>query len=276
MGLAGSAARWVALVVLVGSAAAAGASVGSGGQDSPRRGGSAAVTMTEAPPQHATHPAASRPQPLVRVPLVTPGDGVDPNGPPFVGVVQFLVAPDGFVRDARWMGAAPPAANAILARARRWVWEPARDSTGTAVVATTSMRVKSTPEALLIDRPDSTMGEILGAANYANVKVVDPAGKGTQRDMNPLQLAHVLADWISEDKAYAGPDPWKTRHPLHFDARIEFDGPGGKLQADFARADAWMQVTTKDRVLFVPYLPIRARIDEAFAKLFPDSSAVKR
>jgi len=278
VGLAGGGMRRTSVAVGLALGLALGLAWASAGSaaDPPHRGGSATTPMTEVPLDRPATPAASKAQPIVRVPLVAPGDPIDPNGPPFVGIVQFFIGADGFVRDARFVGPPMAATRAIVTRARRWVWEPARDAHGQPVESATMLRVKATPDAVLIDRPDSTLGHVLGAANYANVKVVRADGTGAQRDINPLQLAHVFADWISEDKAYAGADPWHARCPVRFDAAISFEGPGGNLRADFARGCAWMQVTTKDRVLFVPYGPIRARIDAAFAKLFADSSAAAR
>src|SRR5262245_34341490 len=91
-----------------------------------------ALCMASALPRSAdvgSAPSAARSaSPVVQVPLVQPSDGVDPAGPPFLGVVRMHVDADGFVGQVSSTGLAARDTSRILARARRWIWQPAHDS----------------------------------------------------------------------------------------------------------------------------------------------------
>src|SRR5439155_22151021 len=82
-----------------------------------------------------------------------------------------------------------------------------------------------------------------------------------RRELDPLIFAHTVAGWLSDPRAFDGPDPWSSRCTPRFDANVVFDGPGGTLRVDVARGCDWLQVSTRSRVLFVPYRPIRERVD---------------
>jgi TonB family protein len=119
---------------------------------------------------------------VVRVPLIQPADAIDESGPPYLGALQFRIAADGFVREARFSGPAPANAAIVLARAQRWWWQAATDSASNAVESASTMRVPARAGALAIARPDSVLGRVLGQASVASVSMEDAAGAVRRRE----------------------------------------------------------------------------------------------
>lgn len=215
----------------------------------------------------ASASAATPATAVVRVPLVQPTDAVDESGPPFLGILQFRIGADGFVRETRFLSGAPPNAATVLARAQRWWWQPATDSSGNAVAALSTIRVPARAGALVIARPDSALGAVLGQASVASVSMEDSSGVLRRRAVDPLVLTRSVADWLSDPHAFDGPDPWRTNRAPRFDAHVAFDGPAGILRIDIDRGGDWMLITTTDRFLPVAYRAIHARVESDLAKI---------
>jgi TonB family protein len=222
-----------------------------------------AFSVQGSPTTNGSTPATA----VVRVPLIQPTDAIDESGPPFLGLLQFRIGADGFVKESRFLGPAPPNAATVLARAQRWWWQPATDSSGNAVAALNTIRVPARAGALVIARPDSALGAVLGQASVASVSVEDSSGVLRRRAVDPIVFAHVLGEWLSDPKAFGGPDPWRTNRAPHFDAHVAFDGQAGVLRIDIDRGGDWMLITTANRFLPVAYRAIHARVESDLAKI---------
>jgi len=226
------------------------------------------LRFTASGPDVGAGASATGPVAIVRVPLTPWPDGFDPHEPPFLGTVQVHVGTDGFVRAAHFTRDAPAESTEILARARRWLWQPARDASGRTIESWTTLRVRARPDAALLERPDSALGDVLAQANSVIATAQRPDSTIVRRALDPLIFAHTVAGWLSDPHAFAGPDPWRAGCTPRFDANIVFDGRGGTLRVDFARGCDWMQVSTGSRVLFVPYRPIRDRVEAELTRVF--------
>jgi TonB family protein len=220
----------------------------------------------------------AKPIPVLREPLVQPGDGVDAAGPPFLGTIGVRIGADGLVHAAHFVGAGPADSTRILARARAWRWIPARDARGRDVEAATTVRVPAQwRDAAFLARPDSALGNLLGAADQASISITDRDGSERTREVDPIVLAHVFAEWISDPHAYDGQDPWQARCSPHFDAHLAFSAPTGDIRVGIARDCCWMQVGGANRQLVVPYRAIKERVEADLRRLmFGDAPGAGR
>jgi TonB family protein len=226
-------------------------------------------TSLEFPPPDTTAGViAAVPVAILRVPVLEPRNAMDSTATQFEGLLRFLVGADGLVHAVHLSTISVADSGRILARARAWRWIPAHDAHGTPVEAWAQAVVAARQtELAIIDRPDSVFGRILATADKAQVEVIDSNGIRSLREADPRQVAAVVTSWISDPRAYEGPDPWLSRCRMRYDGHLELMGPVGNLTLDLDSSCGWIQMWGSGRVLYAKCAPIGARITADLAKL---------
>jgi TonB family protein len=204
------------------------------------------------------------PEVVFRVPLCGAIDESTLVGPTSRGrSIHVLVGKDGRVQRAVWTDPSPHSME-LQTRAKHWLFRPARDDHDAPVAVWVALPIPHPPCDSLMDRPDTEVLEALAEADSLHVShagaafsIVATPGDRAANSGGAHAVAQRVRSWLEDERAFEGAGPWVTDCVPAPDWTLEFAGSRGAVRLDIATACAWMQVTQRGRLLFVPYEPIR-------------------